>query len=132
RAAVCGLADKPTFRAALIRVAEDQYRLVLTIHHIVADGWSLPILMREVFGSYYGERLPAAPSYRSFVSWLDRQDRNAAQAVWRDVMAGFDAPTLVGTPGQVGRHDVASFRMSAETTASLTELARLCHTTVST
>ncbi|BCO84662.1 putative non-ribosomal peptide synthetase [Mycobacterium paraintracellulare] len=132
RAAVCGLADKPTFRAALIRVAEDQYRLVLTIHHIVADGWSLPILMREVFGSYYGERLPAAPSYRSFVSWLDRQDRNAAQAVWRDVMAGFDAPTLVGTSGQVGRHDVASFRMSAETTASLTELARLCHTTVST
>nr|WP_232003292.1 non-ribosomal peptide synthetase [Mycobacterium sp. 1465703.0] len=132
RAAVCDLADKPTFRAALIRTAEDQYRLVLTIHHIVADGWSLPILMREVFGSYYGERLPAAPSYRSFVTWLDGQDRSVAQGVWHDVMAGFETPTLIGTPGQVGRRDVASFRVSAETTAALTELARSCHTTVST
>jgi glycopeptidolipid biosynthesis protein len=132
RAAVCDLADKPTLRAALIRTAEDQYRLVLTIHHIVADGWSLPILMQEVFGSYYGVRLPAAPSYRSFVTWLDSQDRSVAQGVWRDVMASFEIPTLVGTPGRVGRRDVASFRVSAETTAALTGLARSCHTTVST
>ncbi len=132
RAAVCDLADKTTFRAALIRTAEHQHRLVLTIHHIVADGWSLPILMQEVFGSYYGERLPAAPSYRSFVTWLDGQDRSVAQGAWRDVMAGFETPTLIGTPGQVGRRDVASFRVSAETTAALTELARSCHTTVST
>ncbi|OBB85978.1 non-ribosomal peptide synthetase [Mycobacterium colombiense] len=132
RAAVCDLADKPTFRAALIRTAEDQYRLVLTIHHIVADGWSLPILMQEVFGTYYGERLPAAQSYRSFVTWLDGQDRSVAQGAWRDVMAGFETPTLIATPGRVGRRDVASFRVSAETTAALTELARSCHTTVST
>ncbi|MBV8785620.1 MAG: amino acid adenylation domain-containing protein, partial [Mycobacterium sp.] len=132
RAAVCDLASKPTFRVALIRTAEDRHRLVLTIHHIVADGWSLPILMKEMFGSYYGERLPAAPSYRSFVTWLDRQDRVVAQGVWRGVMASFEIPTLVGKPGQVGRRDVAFFQVSAETTAGLTELARTCHTTVST
>ncbi|BCZ24993.1 non-ribosomal peptide synthetase [Mycobacterium senriense] len=132
RAAVCDLVDNPTFRAALIRTAADRYRLVLTIHHIVADGWSLPILMQEMFGSYSGERLPAAPSYRSFVTWLDEQDRDAAQGVWRDVMAGFESPTLVGTPGRIGRRDVASFRVSDATTAALTELARSCHTTVST
>ncbi|RAU90819.1 non-ribosomal peptide synthetase [Mycobacterium colombiense] len=132
RAAVCDLADQPTFRAALIRTAADQYRLVLTIHHIVADGWSLPILMREVFGSYYGEQLPAAPSYRGFVTWLDGQDRGVAREAWREVLAGFETPTLIGTPGQAGRRDVASFRVSAETTAALTELARSCHTTVST
>jgi glycopeptidolipid biosynthesis protein len=132
RAAVCDLADKPTFRAALIRTAGDQHRFVLTIHHIVADGWSLPVLLQEIFASYYGQRLPAAPSYRSFVTWLADQDRGAAQGAWRDVMAGFETPTLVGAPGQIGRRDVASFRVSAETTAALTELARSCHTTVST
>ncbi|OBA62033.1 non-ribosomal peptide synthetase [Mycobacterium sp. 1100029.7] len=132
RAAVCDLATKPTFRAALVRTAATQYRLVLTIHHIVADGWSLPILMREVFGSYYGERLPAAASYRSFVAWLDRQDRVVAQQVWREMLAGFETPTLVGKPGRSGPRDVAFFRVSAETTAALTELARSCHTTVST
>ena len=60
RAAVCDLADQPAFRAALIRTADDRHRFVLTNHHIVLDGWSLPILLREIFASYYGQRLPAA------------------------------------------------------------------------
>ena len=60
RAAVCDLADQPAFRAALIRTAPDRHRFVLTNHHIVLDGWSLPILLQEIFASYYGQRLPAA------------------------------------------------------------------------
>ncbi len=44
----------------MIRTAPDQHRFVLTIHHIVVDGWSLPILLQEIFASYYGQRLPAA------------------------------------------------------------------------
>ena len=47
RAAVCDLADQPAFRVALIRTAEDRYRFVLTNHHIVLDGWSLPILLQR-------------------------------------------------------------------------------------
>ena len=70
RAAVCDLADPPAFRAALIRTAPDRHRFVLTNHHIVLDGWSLPILLREIFASYYGQRLPAAAPYRRFVTWL--------------------------------------------------------------
>src|SRR5208283_4615824 len=49
RAAVCDLADQPAFRAVLIRTAEHRHRFVLTNHHIVFDGWSLPILLREIF-----------------------------------------------------------------------------------
>ena len=75
RAAVCDLADQPAFRAALIRTADDQHRFVLTNHHIVMDGWSLPILLREIFASYYGQRLPAAVPYRRFVTWLAGRDR---------------------------------------------------------
>ena len=47
RAAVCDLADEPVFRVALIRTAPDRYRCVLTFHHIVMDGWSLPILLQR-------------------------------------------------------------------------------------
>ena len=83
RAAVCDLANQPVFRAALIRTAADRHRLVLTNHHIVLDGWSMPILLREIFASYYGQRLPAAVSYRGFVSWLSTRDREAARAAWR-------------------------------------------------
>ena len=76
RAAVCDLADQPAFRAALIRIGDDQYRFVLTNHHIVMDGWSLPILLREIFASYYGQRLPPPVPYRRFVSWLAGRDRD--------------------------------------------------------
>ena len=72
RAAVCDLGDPPAFRAALIRTATDRHRFVLTNHHIVLDGWSLPILLQEILAGYYGQRLPAAAPYRSFVSWLAR------------------------------------------------------------
>ena len=86
---------------------------MLTNHHIVLDGWSLPILLGEIFASYYGQRLPAAVPYRRFVTWLAGRDLDAARAAWREVLAGFDTPTLVGPPGRLGlgRRGVASFRV---------------------
>ena len=134
RAAVCDLADQPAFRAALIRTAADRHRFVLTNHHIVLDGWSLPILLREIFASYYGQRLPAAAPYRRFVTWLAGRDLDAAHAAWREVLAGFDTPTLVGPPDRLGlgRRGVASFRVPEQTTRALSELARSRHTTVNT
>ena len=134
RAAVGDLADQPALRAALIRTAPDRHRFVLTNHHIVLDGWSKQILLREIFANYNGERLPAAVSYRSFVSWLAGRDRDAARAAWHQVLAGFDTPTLVGAPGRLGlgRRGVESFRMPEEITRAVSELARSCHTTVST
>ncbi|MGH7735092.1 MAG: condensation domain-containing protein, partial [Gemmatimonadales bacterium] len=134
RAAVCDLAHQPAFRAALIRTAEHRHRFVLTNHHIVLDGWSRPILLREIFASYYGQRLPAAAPYRRFVSWLADRDLDAAHAAWREVLAGFDTPTLVGPPDRLGlgQRGVESFRVPAETTRAVSELARSHHTTVNT
>ena len=131
RAAVCELADEPAFRAALIRTAPDRHRLVVTNHHIVMDGWSLPILLGEIFASYYGQRLPAPAPYRSFVTWLTGRDRVAAQAAWRELLAGFDTPTLVGPPDRLGlgRRVVESFRVPERTTRALGELARSQRTT---
>ena len=131
RAAVCDLANPPAFRAALICTAADRHRFVLTNHHIVMDGWSRPILLQEIIATYYGQRLPTPASYRSFVSWLADQDRAAAQTSWGELFAGFDTPTFVGPPGGagLGRRDVASRRVSEQTTRALGELARSHHTT---
>ncbi|MDH6195687.1 glycopeptidolipid biosynthesis protein [Mycobacterium frederiksbergense] len=132
RAAVCDLTERPTFRAALIRTAGNQHRFVLTFHHIVIDGWSLPILMQEIFAGYFGQRLPAPVPYRNFVNWLDSQDRDAAAAAWRKVLDGFETPTLVAPPAKAGPRGIESYRVSAETTRALGELARSQHTTVNT
>ena len=132
RAAVCDLAHPPAFRAALIRTAPNRHRVVLTFHHIVMDGWSLPILLHEIFASYYGQRLPAAGSYRRYVSWLADRDLEAAHAAWREVLAGFDTPTLVGPPGRPGRRGVETFLLPEDITRAVSELARAYHTTVNT
>ncbi|HTQ21550.1 condensation domain-containing protein, partial [Mycobacterium sp.] len=133
RAAVYDLAEQPAFRVALTRTAPGRHRLVLTIHHIVLDGWSLPILLAEIFASFNGHQLPApSVSYRTFLTWLADRDLDAARAAWRAVFAGFDTPTLV-SPRQrlgLGTRGVQSFRVSAEITRALGELARSRHTTV--
>jgi len=107
RASVCDLADELPFRAALFRTAADRHQFVLTFHHIVVDGWSLPILVGEIFASYYQQRLPAAVPYRRFVTWLADRHLESAHAAWREVLAGFETPTLVGGPGRsgLGRRD---------------------------
>ncbi len=135
RTAVGDLAGEPAFRAALIRTAPDRHRFVLTNHHIVMDGESMPILLREIFASYHGQRLPAAAAYRRFVTWLADRDLDAARTAWREVLAGFDTPTLVGPPARLellGRRGVASFRVPEEITRALGELARSHDTTVNT
>ncbi|MDX1883972.1 non-ribosomal peptide synthetase [Mycolicibacterium sp. 120270] len=134
RDAVFDFTSQPPFRVALIRTADDRHRIVVTFHHIVADGWSLPILLQEIFACYVGKRLPAAVPYRRFVDWRADQDTDAALASWADVLAGFDTPTLVGQAGRLvpGRREARTFRLPEQTTRSLGEFARSRHTTVST
>ncbi|EUA24504.1 condensation domain protein [Mycobacterium xenopi 3993] len=118
----------------MIRVAEDQHRFVITNHHIVLDGWSVPVLLREIFATYYGRRLTAPPPYRSFITWLAGRNLDDARAVWREVFDGFDTPTLVGPPDRLGlgRRNVESFLVPEQTTCAVTELARSRHITVNT
>ncbi|WP_248000897.1 non-ribosomal peptide synthetase, partial [Mycolicibacterium sp. CBMA 334] len=131
RAAVCDLSDPPAFRVALIRTAPDRHRVVLTNHHIVLDGWSLPILLQEIFAGYQGHRLPSATPYRSFISWLADRDLPAAHGAWREVLAGFDTPTLVGPvqKSELGQRGVRTHQVSEQITRALNELARAQRTT---
>ncbi|MBJ7341845.1 MAG: amino acid adenylation domain-containing protein, partial [Mycolicibacterium sp.] len=134
RAAVCDLSTEAAFRVMLIRTAANQHRCVITNHHIVLDGWSMPILLQEIFGSYFGHRLPVPGSFRRFVTWLADRDVDAAVAAWRKVLTGFETPTLVGPPGRLaqGARRVASYRVSEDVTLAVNELAKSCHTTVNT
>ncbi|OLO98612.1 non-ribosomal peptide synthetase, partial [Mycolicibacterium porcinum] len=134
RVAVCDLVDQNAFRVLLIRTGEERHRLVLTSHHIVLDGWSLPILLSEIFGTYHGQRLPAPVPYRRFVTWLAERDRDAGRDAWAHVLTDFDTPTLVGMRGHtaLGQRGVRTDWVSKTVTSALGELARVCHTTVNT
>lgn len=96
----------PLMRVAFIRTGEDACRFVWTSHHLLLDGWSLFLLLEEVFVLYEarcrGEELRLLPvrAYRDYIAWLQQQDLAAAEAFWRRTLKGFDAPTQlrVGKP----------------------------------
>ena len=108
------LARPPLIRCALIRFGEDRSRLVLTFHHIVADGWSLPVLHRELL-ALYGENptpLPEVAPYRGYLRRIAGADSDAARAAWSDALAGVDEPTrLVETPAPAGPVEPAQIRV---------------------
>ncbi|MGW8362704.1 amino acid adenylation domain-containing protein [Streptomyces wedmorensis] len=95
------LGQPPLVRFTLLRIGPELHRLVLTNHHIVLDGWSQPLLVRELFAHYAGDAarpLPPAASPRVYLDWLAAQDRATAETAWRTALADLDDPTLVA-PG---------------------------------
>ncbi|MEU7765336.1 amino acid adenylation domain-containing protein [Nocardia sp. NPDC049190] len=87
----------PLLRCTLIRTAPDTYRFLLTNHHLVLDGWSAPLLVRELLGLYVtrgdASALPPAHSYREFLTWLQSTDDAGSLAAWTNSLAGVDTPT---------------------------------------
>jgi len=122
------LATAPLLRLTLIRLAEDRHRLVVTCHHAIMDGWSMPIIFDELSMLYAGRAdLPAVKSYRDYLAWLDRQDKPRSLSAWAVELHGVEEPTLVAPadPGRTpGMPDNITVELPADLTRSLGELAR--------
>ncbi|KOG37920.1 hypothetical protein ADK38_47230, partial [Streptomyces varsoviensis] len=77
-------------------LGDGRHRLVLTAHHLLLDGWSSPIVLRELFALYAGHgELPPVRPYTDHLKWLAAQDRSTAEAAWQKALAGFEEPTRV-------------------------------------
>ncbi|MFJ4438157.1 non-ribosomal peptide synthase/polyketide synthase [Streptomyces sp. NPDC088923] len=122
------LAHPPLLRCALIRLDATHSQLVLTFHHIVADGWSLPVLHRELFALYGQETapLPEVAPYRAHLAHLARADREAAREAWRAALAGVEEATRLVATAPAGPIEPAQVRIALPeaTTARLTARAR--------
>ncbi|MFD9959505.1 non-ribosomal peptide synthase/polyketide synthase [Amycolatopsis sp. NPDC058986] len=90
----------PLLRATLARISEDRSRLALTFHHIVADGWSVVVMVREILARYDNQdALPAPSSRAGYLRWLAGRDSDSARRAWENALAGIEEPTrLVETP----------------------------------
>ncbi|MFE7048784.1 amino acid adenylation domain-containing protein, partial [Streptomyces californicus] len=93
------LGRPPLLRFTLVRLAEDEHRLILVNHHILFDGWSMQLVLDELFALYRGETLPEPAAFRDHLAWIARQDRSAAHDAWRSALDGLAAPTLLAEPG---------------------------------
>ncbi|MFL5088048.1 MAG: condensation domain-containing protein, partial [Xanthobacteraceae bacterium] len=125
------VASGPLMRFAVIRLAADRHRLVLTNHHLLLDGWSAPVLVQELLTLYAHKgnaaALPVVTPYGDYLAWIAAQDRDAAIAAWREALAGLEEPTRVA-PRDPGRAPVApeqiTIALDETRTAALGQQAR--------
>jgi Condensation domain/Taurine catabolism dioxygenase TauD, TfdA family len=137
------LTRAPLMRLSLIRTAENVYRFVWTHHHILLDGWSVFVVLKEVFTVYESlakeqeAQLPEARPFRHYIEWYQKQDVSNAKVFWQQMLEGFAAPKLAGmkrahdgTPGEVDGYGERLVQFSAETTAALQAIAKRNHLTM--
>ena len=134
------LARGPLFRPLLLRLAPDEHELVISIHHIVADGWSLGLITRELEILYQAymtggsSPLPEVPlQYADFAiwqrQWLADHVLEAQSAYWRAQLAALPAPLEIPTDLPRPRQSSSAgasleFELPAPIAESLRELGR--------
>nr|BFE28569.1 hypothetical protein GCM10010200_008200 [Actinomadura rugatobispora] len=99
RARGFAMTEPPLLRFVLVRRGPGRHRLVFTNHHILLDGWSTPVLATELFLLYvqggHDAGFPRVTPYKSYLAWLAKQDRQAAEDAWRRALDGVEGPSLV-------------------------------------
>ncbi|ORI20683.1 hypothetical protein BJD99_00305 [Rhodococcus sp. 1163] len=130
----------PLIRFTLIKVAADAWHLGITSHHILLDGWSMPLLMQDLLMLYAVRAdtsvLPRVRPFRNFLSWLDGRDREDSLDRWAAAFHGVSEPTLLtesarpsgAVPG-IGKIEVS---LTEDRTAVLSSMASKLGVTVNT
>ncbi|KJK52025.1 peptide synthetase [Lentzea aerocolonigenes] len=95
RVAGFDLATGPLMRYTLIRTAPQKYVLVQTVHHIIADGWSVPPMLRALLAEYDAPgSVHVRGSYSDYVRWLVESDPDESDRVWASELAGLTGPSI--------------------------------------
>ncbi len=137
------LSAAPLMHLTLIGCGDGRCLCVWTHHHVLLDGWSMPLLLQEVFARYAalseGQPLELKPTrpYRDYVAWLQRQDLAEAERFWRANLADFSAPTALSILRPAGGADAPSFgerslALGEDATSALQATARRCQVTLNT
>lgn len=133
----------PLSSIKLIRLKDEEYSMLWNCHHILLDGWSAAVVLKDVFHYYdnFCKRtepaLAALPENRTYLAWLQRQDVERPRAFWQQYMSGYVKPALLATQGLHANAAIGEFReevmvLSEYVTGELNAYARRHRLTLST
>ena len=137
----------PLMRVTLIRLGEDCWQLVWSHHHIILDGWSWPLLLREFLFLHKAAKenteisLENVRPYGDFIAWLKQKNPQDSESFWREYMGGFESatPLLMISKNYQSNNQSNKFKsgeirqaLSPETTALLQKLAQTSNVTLNT
>lgn len=132
----------PPMRFLLIELSDRSWHFLVTAHHIVIDGWSLAVFLRELFSLYQANGaigvLSAPPRpFRDYIGWFTRWDTGPGERFWRNYLAGISEPTILsaalatcrGAQG-AGESQCLEQRLDKAATSHIIESARRCGVTL--
>ena len=131
----------PLMRLTLIQMADDSYEIIWSCHHMLLDGWSMPMVIQELFTLYDGIRQEQMPElaprrpYRDYLAWLSSQDLSTAATFWTDLLQGFRSPTPLGyqrSQDMPPHHEIQGLTLSSATATAMQALAQRHHITLNT
>jgi amino acid adenylation domain-containing protein/non-ribosomal peptide synthase protein (TIGR01720 family) len=133
------LASPPMLRVTLARITDHLHYIYWCSHHLVVDGWSWPLILRDVMAAYPARRAgrtpgwPPAPAFRGYLYWLERRNESDDELYWRKQLAGLRQPTRVAPArrGEAGALRDAARVLDTAFHARLGEVARQQRVTVS-
>ena len=126
----------PLQRVTVLRLGGGKTALVWTFHHLILDGYSIPIVLREVFEQYEapslarGDAQEAPRPFRDYIEWLEARDSSAALAHFRELLRDKRSPTPLPCSQSTARahadegHDTLTHELAPEVLASLRDLAK--------
>ncbi|HJR08149.1 MAG TPA: amino acid adenylation domain-containing protein [Pyrinomonadaceae bacterium] len=134
------LTAAPLLRAKVLRLSDEQHLLLITMHHLVTDGWSMNVFMRELAACYKAFSRDAEPQlpelhiqYADYAAWqrehMHGETWSAQLAYWKQQLASapgvLELPTDAERPAlQTFKGDTQRFEIGAELTARLKQLSR--------
>jgi amino acid adenylation domain-containing protein len=95
------LSQAPLMRVVLLRLKDDHYRMLWTSHHILLDGWSIPVLMEEFLNTYdalvKGKTPEPYPEdqYEEYIRYLDQRDKEEEERYWRSSLRNIKHTTFL-------------------------------------
>ncbi|MBW4537465.1 MAG: amino acid adenylation domain-containing protein [Pleurocapsa minor HA4230-MV1] len=150
RQAGFNLNQPPLMRLSLIHLDNNTDQFIWSCHHLILDGWSTALVLKQILDSYQAivrdeicSLKPTRP-YGDYVAWLRQQDLSQAKAYWQRTLKGFTTPTplvmgecpkgLASRRGdrELGKWGEESLKLSLETTTALKSLAKEHRLTVNT
>ena len=127
------LAVAPLMRIALIRLSPKDHVLFWMYHHLIADGWSLNVLLNRILSRLNGSVASGAgPSFKDHLRLLQRRNRKDCKAFWAAELSGVETPTLLAAaceaPGLAT--ESCSTTLDADIVQALADTARRFKTTI--
>jgi amino acid adenylation domain-containing protein/non-ribosomal peptide synthase protein (TIGR01720 family) len=139
------LTQAPLMRVSLLQLQDDRYKMIWTTHHLVLDGWSVPVLIEEFLTNYdllIAGQVPdeaATDRYEEYIRYTDQRDQEQEAAYWKEYLRPIETPCLLpfvnsmtGRKRNTGSYREDDLVLDAAITNRIGQYAQQLHLTINT